>query len=110
MNLSNDAKILDRIKYAIAELQHAEQLFTLSTESQLGDKLPTLAQMEQNLITVTFGKFRGHRANMAKSLGMNEKVVTNRLRAYGLVTKKPRKSKCAGTDLASAEIPQIPVH
>jgi DNA-binding NtrC family response regulator len=93
MNLSNDAKILDRIKYAIAELQEAEKLFNLSTETDTGGRLPTLDEMEHNLITATFHKFNGHRVNMSKSLGMSEKIVTNRLRAYGLVTKRPTKYK-----------------
>ena len=110
MNLSSDAKILDRIKYAIAELQEAEKLFVLSTEPTAEGHLPSIPEMEKDLITVTFHKFKGHRGNMAKSLGISEKVVTDRLRMYGLVRKRDAKAKYPATDFPSIENSQDSVH
>lgn len=94
MNISTDAKILDRIKYAISELREAERLFAISTETDAGGNLPTIDEMYQSLVTATFHKFRGNRRDTAKSLGISDKNLRQKLVSYGLITvNKPEIEK-----------------
>ena len=93
MQLSQDAKLRDRIRYAIAELQEAEKLFDCSTDPNGDGFLPTAAEIERRLIEATFRHFKGCISKMARSLGLGEKTVKARMRQYGLENRRPYNRK-----------------
>lgn len=51
------------------------------TEWYLSDRLPTVEEVERDLILVTLDKYQGNRTKAARSLGVSIRTMRNKIRA-----------------------------